>query len=98
MAGGSPQSTGGLAMRAHQLGMEWLEPLLLQAFEEYRAQQVQIETMLEEGVVLAILFFNYTDAQREAALFQSCFVDDTESEKLSCRSARNLRPDEDLEN
>jgi hypothetical protein len=84
-------------MRADQLGMRWLEPLLLQAFEEYRAQQVQIETMLEEGVVLAFLFFDGTDAQREAALFQSCFADDEQSKKLSYRSARNFRSGEDLE-
>jgi hypothetical protein len=68
-------------MRTDQLGMQWLEPLLLRAFEEYRAQQVQIETMLEEGVVLAFLFFDDTDGQREAALFQSCFADDPKSEK-----------------
>lgn len=84
-------------MRADQLGMQWLEPLLLQTFEEYRAQQVQIETMLEEGVVLSLLFFDTTDAQREQALFQGCFMDDPKSEKLSYGSARNLRPDEDLE-
>lgn len=75
-------------MRTDQLAMPWLEPLLLQTFEEYRAQQVQIETMLEEGVVLAFLFFDKTDAQREEALFQGCFMDDPKSEKLTYQFAR----------
>jgi hypothetical protein len=84
-------------MGTDQLGMQWLEPLLQQAYEEYRAQQVQIETMLEEGVVLAFLFFDDTYGQRETALFQSCFADQPKSEKLSYRSLSNLQPDEDLE-
>ncbi len=75
-------------MRTDQLGMQWLEPLLLQATEEYRAQQVQIETMLAEGVVLSLLFFNHTDGQRDAALFQSCSVDEPESDSPFARNRR----------
>ena len=81
-------------MRTDQLGMQWLEPLLLQATEEYRAQQVQIETMLAEGVVLSLLFFNQTEGQREAALFQRCLVDDPEIESST---ALSRRPCDDLE-
>ncbi len=84
-------------MNTDQLGMQWLEPLILHAFEEYRAQQVQIETMLEEGVVLRFLFFQKCDVQRDAVFFESCFIDDPENGKRPTRPVPNRGPDEHLE-
>jgi hypothetical protein len=84
-------------MKTDQLGMQWLEPLILQAFEEYRSQQVQIETMLEEGIVLRFLFFEKCDVQRDAVLFESCFMDDPENGKWPSRPVPNPGPDDDLE-
>jgi hypothetical protein len=56
---------------------------------------MQIETMLAEGIVLAILFFDKTDEEREAALLQSCFLD--ELRKRNSLRLRRRAPDDDVE-
>lgn len=65
-------------MKTDQCLVPWLYHLLRKSHIEYLAQRSQIEAMLEEGALLAPLFFERNGSSSEAESFQACPADDSD--------------------
>lgn len=68
-------------MNTDQRQLPWIDRLLRQSHAEFLARRAQIEMMLEDGALLAPLFFDKSEGPQEAVSFQSRFGDDSDTNK-----------------
>lgn len=80
-------------MKTDQRLLPWIYHLLRKSHVEYLAQRSQIEEMLEEGALLAPLFFQRNGSTSVAESFLACSADDSDERTIFRECGPDAAPD-----